>query len=306
MNIFGVDFSSSPSRRKPIVIACAKLSTTLERTDQWVLSLERFEKVYSLDEFAEWLEAPGPWLSGFDFPFALPRDFLVTVAWPPFSPESEASERPWSAHIEHLSSLSRQDLVVAFKRFCAARPAGRKFAHRACDLFAGASSSMKWVNPPVAYMLHAGATRLHQAGVMIPGLKLGDSQRVALEAYPGFLARLVLGRESYKSDDARKQNEARRLARKRLMAALMSMPLREIGMVLASDLKLSLELTRATQTLCLDDASGDHLDAWLCAIQACVGYLCEEREPGSLYGMGAIDPLEGWIVSVVRDSLHYK
>ncbi len=165
---------------------------------------------------------------------------------------------------------------------------------------------MKWVNPPVAYMLHAGATRLHQAGVTIPGLKPGDAQRVALEAYPGYLARMVLGRESYKSDDARKQNEARRLARGRLISALLSNPLGEIGIVPAAGLDLSLELKSTVQTLCLEDASGDHLDAWLCAIQASVGYLCEEREPGSLYGMGAMDPLEGWIASVARDDLHYK
>ncbi len=150
-------------------------------------------------------------------------------------------------------------------------------------------------------MLHAGATRLHRAGIMIPGLKFGDAQRVALEAYPGYLARMVLGRDSYKSDDARKQNEARRLRRERLMAALKSMPLVDIGMVQAKGLNLSLEIDGASQTLCLDDAGGDHLDAWLCAIQAGVGCLCEKREPGSLYGMGAIDPLEGWIVGVVRD-----
>jgi hypothetical protein len=306
MNIFGVDFSSSPSSRKPIVIARTRLIAPLERADPSVLRLDSFEKVYSLDGFAEWLQTPGPWLCGFDFPFALPREFLVTLAWPPFAPERTASECPWSEHIAHISSLSRQELVVAFKRFCAARPVGGKFAHRACDIPAGASPSMKWVNPPVAYMLHAGATRLHEAGVLIPGLKIGDAQRVALEAYPGYLARMVLGRESYKSDDARKQNEPRRLSRERVIKALMSIPLRELGMKQASALDLTLELNGAAQTMCLDDASGDHLDAWLCAIQASVGYLCEERQPGSCYGMGAIDPLEGWIVSVVRDLEHDK
>lgn len=265
------------------------------------MSLNGFEQVDSLDGFADWLNTPGPWLSGFDFPFALPREFLATVAWPPFSFEGRVSERPWPEHIEHLGDLSRKELVAAFKRFCAARPVGGKFAHRACDIPAGASPSMKWVNPPVAFMLHAGATRLHQSGVMIPGLKLGDTERVALEAYPGYLARMVLGRESYKSDDVRKQNGVRRLARQRLVRALLTIPLSEIGMVQASGLCLSLELRGAAHGLCLNDASGDHLDAWLCAIQASVGYLCEEREPGSQYGMGAIDPLEGWIVSVVRD-----
>ena len=48
---------------------------------------------------------------------------------------------------------------------------------------------MKWVNPPVAYMLHAGVPLLLDAGVHLPGLHAGDPARVALEAYPGLLAR---------------------------------------------------------------------------------------------------------------------
>ena len=48
---------------------------------------------------------------------------------------------------------------------------------------------MKWVTPPVAYMLHAGLPLLLEAGVSLPGLCSGDEARVALEAYPGLLAR---------------------------------------------------------------------------------------------------------------------
>lgn len=60
---------------------------------------------------------------------------------------------------------------------------------------------MKWVNPPVAFMLHAGVPRLLEAGVVLPGLHepgatatAGNedgttARRVALEAYPGLLAR---------------------------------------------------------------------------------------------------------------------
>lgn len=41
---------------------------------------------------------------------------------------------------------------------------------------------MKWVNPPVAFMLHAGVQLLRRAGVHLPGLEEGDRSRVALEA----------------------------------------------------------------------------------------------------------------------------
>ena len=62
---------------------------------------------------------------------------------------------------------------------------------------------MKWVNPPVAYMLDAGVPLLRQAGVHLPGLQMGDVRRVALEPYPGLLAREVLGKQSLKFYDQR-------------------------------------------------------------------------------------------------------
>ena len=43
------------------------------------------------------------------------------------------------------------------------RTIGGKFAHRATDGPAGSSPSMKWVNPPVAFMLHAGVPLLIDA-----------------------------------------------------------------------------------------------------------------------------------------------
>ena len=40
---------------------------------------------------------------------------------------------------------------------------------------------MKWVNPPVAFMLHAGVTLLIDAGVHLPHLHPGD--RCSVEPY---------------------------------------------------------------------------------------------------------------------------
>jgi hypothetical protein len=299
MQVHGIDFSSAPSRRKPIVCARATITVSGQaRLPAWTLALNGFETLASLDDFTACMQKKGPWLAGCDFPFGLPREFLKARAWPPFSSASE-SER-WSTHIEHLASLSRADMVTAFREFCAARPVGGKFAHRACDLLAGASPSMKWVNPPVAYMLHAGATRLHLSGVSIPGLKMADPERVALEAYPGYLARMVLGRESYKSDTRSKQTPARQAAREALVEALLGRPLPELGMSAARGFDLKMTADEASLRACILDASGDRLDAWLCAIQACVGYLAHCRDPASNYGMGLIDPIEGWIVSVAR------
>ena len=48
----------------------------------------------------------------------------------------------------------------------------------------------------------------------------GRPRRIALEAYPGLLAREVLGSASYKSDDKARQTAQRRHDRHDLVAAL--------------------------------------------------------------------------------------
>jgi hypothetical protein len=185
--------------------------------------------------------------------------------------------------MRHYAALPRAEIRATFAAFCAARPAGAKFAHRATDRPAGSSPSMKWVNPPVAYMLHAGVPLLIDAGAHLPGLHDGDRHRVALEAYPGLLARELIGTRSYKSDERSKQTSERLIARKDIVDAL------ERG---ATRLALRLRASHALRESLIDDASGDRLDAVLAALQAAWA----AGRPG--YGLPAdIDPLEGWIVS---------
>ena len=280
--LIGVDFSSRPSRRKPIVMATGSLHGAVLR----LAGLQRFE---SLPAFGEWLQQPTPWVGGFDLPFGLPRELVTGLGWP----------TEWAACMQHYAALSREQVRDTFAAFCDARPAGSKFAHRACDGQSGASSSMKWVNPPVAYMLHAGVPLLRAAGVKFPAhgsshdpVHLGASahsvaestaKRVALEAYPGLLARELIGRRSYKSDDRAKQTPDRLIARKDIVEAL------EQG---RTRLGLRLKLSAAQRDNLADDASGDALDAVLCLLQA--GWA--QRTPG--WGLPpGLDPLEGWIVS---------
>ncbi len=219
------------------------------------------------------LREPGPWLGGFDLPFGLPRELVQTLGWP----------TDWPALMQHYAALSREQIRDQFAAFCNARPVGGKFAHRACDKPAGSSPSMKWVNPPVAYMLHAGVPALLAAGCDLPGLHAGDASRVALEAYPGLLARELIGNTSYKSDDSAKQTPERLLARKSLVHAL------EMG---HGRLGLRLRLRPAQHEGLVADASGDRLDAVLCLLQAAWA----STQPR--YGWPAeVDPLEGWILS---------
>lgn len=275
--LLGCDFSSSPSRQKPIVLAFGALQNGR-------VQLSKLERLSSLDAFADWLRHPGDWFGVFDFPFGLPRELVLQFGWP----------LGWEDCIRHYASLSREDIRARFAAFCAARPAGGKFAHRTTDMPAGSSPSMKWVNPPVAYMLHAGVPRLLDAGVHLPGLHAGNRQdvnaagqprRVALEGYPGLLAREVLGKRSYKSDERARQTPERLIARKDLLTAL------EHGQ---TRLGLRLRLTHAQRDALVDDARGDTLDAVLCLMQAAWAW----RQGAPRYGLPAgLDPLEGWIVT---------
>ncbi len=280
MRVIGCDFSSSPSKRKPIVFAVGS-------ADKGRVQLSHLDRVETLDGFSHWLITNTDWIGGFDLPFGLPRELVEHLHWP----------TDWAQCIRHYAALSRADIRATFKAFCDARPVGGKFAHRATDTPAGSSPSMKWVNPPVAYMLHAGAPRLLDAGVHLPALHnglatdrnaAGQPRRVALEAYPGLLAREILGNRSYKSDDKAKQTADRLIARKDLITAL------EHGQ---TRLKLRLKLTHAQRDTLADDASGDSLDAVLCMLQA--AWAKGQQDAGKArYGLPKkVDGLEGWIVT---------
>ena len=108
---------------------------------------------------------------------------------------------------------------------------------------------------------------------------------MALEAYPGLLARELIARRSYKSDEKAKQTPDRLIARKDLVTRL------EQGQ---TRLGLRLKLTNAQRDALVEDASGDSLDAVLCLVQA--AWAARQGPPA--YGLPPdLDPLEGWIVS---------
>ncbi len=264
----GIDFTSRPRRAKPITLA-------LGHSVAGGVALGRLQLLPDFEAFAAWLRTPGPWLGVFDLPLGLPRELVQHLGWP----------LRWPELIAHYAALPRDTIRATFQAFCDARPSGAKFAHRACDRPAGSSPSMKWVNPPVAYMLHAGAPLLLDSGVHLPGLHQGDANRVALEGYPGLLARELIGARSYKSDTKAQQNEARREARRAMVSAL------ERG---RTRLGLRLMLTRAQRLALIADASADQLDAVLCLVQAA---WCAARRDFGL--PERVDPLEGWIATAI-------
>ncbi len=274
--IHGIDFTSAPRPRKPIVIATGRM-------DQGRLLITSIDQLPTFEAFEQFLRRDGPWIGAFDFPFGLSRELVVELGWP------ASGQQPWASLIRHLRSMTRSRMVEHFRGYCDARPAGSKFAHRATDGPAGSSPSMKWVNPPVALMLHAGAPRLLDAGVTLPGQHDADPARVALEGYPGNLARVFAARRSYKSD-SRADDGPRRAERERILAGIIDGP---------NPLGVHAVMERSIVERCRDDPSGDVLDAVLCALQA--AWAWQRRAQG--FGLPpCIDPIEGWIVAVVEDN----
>jgi hypothetical protein len=277
LRILGVDFTSAPRPGKPITVARAELEGA------WL----RVCAVDALADFAGFdalLREPGPWVGGFDFPFGLPGELVDALGWPV----------AWPELVRHFASLDRARIAQQFAAFRASRPAGRKYATREADAFSRAHPSMKLVNPPVGWMLKEGAPRLLGAGVHLPTLHEGDRARVALEAYPGLLVRMIARHAgaprppSYKSDARERQTAARRDARASLVDAL------ERG---AHPLGVRALLPRSVRDDAIRDATGDTFDAIACAVQAAWG----AQRAGDDYGLPQrARAFEGWIVSARR------
>lgn len=196
LRLLGVDFTSAPRRAKPITVAHGHLAGAS-------VTLDRFELCEDWPSFEAVLARPGPWLGAFDFPFGLPREAVIDLGWP----------QGWPALVRHCADLGKPGFRVALDAYRESRPVGQRYAHRATDLPARSHSPLKLVNPPVGLMFLEGAARLLAAGVHLPGLHDGDPQRVAIEAYPGLLARRTTT-ASYKSDERRRQTAERRADRK--------------------------------------------------------------------------------------------
>jgi hypothetical protein len=96
----GLDFSSAPSRRKPIVLAEGWLEPS--RGDLPWLHLDALRPLTTLADYATVLNEPGPWAGGFDFPFSLPRELVQQLGWPTHWPEL----------IHHYAQLEDRKSVV--------------------------------------------------------------------------------------------------------------------------------------------------------------------------------------------------
>lgn len=270
MDILGIDFTSSPSRRKPITCLRARL-------EHAKLSVEYLQEWSDFGAFEDALRRPGPWIAGIDFPFGQSRRFIETIGWP----------QTWAGYVGHAAGMSKAGFEDALTRYRQPRAPGDKEHRRATDIAAGSISPQKLYGVPVGRMFFEGAPRLLRIGVTIPHIQKGDPDRIAVEAYPGILARNLVGRRSYKNDTRKKQTPEQHDARREILTRLTHEAVDRFGFTIDAPLSLC------------DDPGADHLDALLCAVQAAWSWT--ERANGYGAPSGA-DPLEGWIADpTLRD-----
>jgi len=272
--VYGVDFTSAPGDRKPLVVAQCRLDgAELEVTD--LLRLRSFEQLERS------LATPGSWVAGFDFPFGQPRRLVRALGWP----------ESWEGAVGAVAAMSRAELEDLLEMYKAARPSGDKEHRRLADELAQSVSPMKLYGVPVAKMFFEGAPRLLASPAhLVPCRPTGDP-RVALEAYPALVARALIGKRSYKRTSG-KRMQAKADARRKMVRGLREGALDEaygvrvrVGQFLADAM--------------VEDEEADLLDAVFAAVQAAWAW-GRRDDPAAPYGIPLeADALEGWIVDPV-------
>jgi len=273
MNIYGLDFTSAPSRKKPITCAVCEITHNS-------LKLNECLKLSSFAEFEAFLGWDGPWLAALDLPFGQPRKLITSLGW------HVLDNSTWEGYVEMISSMGKKPFEEALLRYCASRSVGDKLALRRTDVHAGARSPMMLHRVPVAKMFFQGAPRLLASAVSILPCRPTNDSRKVVEGYPALVARRWIGKCSYKSDERARQTADKAAARQRILCGLRSPELLDFY-------GCRLEMTEAQADSFVQDATGDELDALLCAVQAAWAYL----QRGNGYGIPAnCDSVEGWIV----------
>jgi hypothetical protein len=268
MIVYGCDFTSAPSKRKPLTLVSGTL--TDER-----LCIDGAEALPGFTDFEAFLKRGGPWAAGFDFPFGQPLKLIHNLNLP----------QTWAGYVELIAAMDKREWVARVEAYMAPRAYGDKLHFRQVDRLAGAQSPMKMSFIPTGRMFYEGAPRLLASGVsVIPNHPTG-SDRLAFEVYPALVAREFVGRGSgYKSDDIAKQTDKATAKRAAILDGLLTACANVYG--------FRLSVPGDLQDAFINDPTGDHLDAMLAAVQA--AWAVSQRDDNYGVPLG-VSPLEGWI-----------
>ena len=271
MIIFGLDFTSSPSPRKPITCAKGILRKNRSLVIKDISTFDDFSK------FEAFLNSKGPWIAGFDFPFGMPAEFIYELK----------IKSNWELYVYMISKWKIKQFENKVKSFKKSRTIGRKEPNRMTDFLARAKSPLKQVNPPLIKMFFQGAPRLLKSSISIIPCRTTNDNRMALETYPAQLARIFAG--SYKNEGNKGNLSNFKKAREKIINGITSANM-------TKKLGLRVQINKNFKLLAIRDGKGDILDAILCTVQA--AWFWEKRETKCELFPHKIDKiiaLEGWI-----------
>ncbi|MDH4379228.1 MAG: DUF429 domain-containing protein [Vampirovibrionales bacterium] len=280
--LWGIDFTSAPCKKKPIVSAKASLF-------DGDLSINDICYWQSLTDFQEFLSQTSqpPWLASVDIPLGMPTQFLEDLQWPTSS---------WHACLMAIKALPKPQFKETMATFQAEQPTGKKQPKRLCDALAKAQSPTKLHYIPTALMLYEGATRIATASNVSvwPCRVIETSNQRLVEAYPALVLRSISAQHQkklrpYKSDTQKsdtKPSDDHKCEREWLVNQLTSPGIK-------SSYGVSLTCSNTIKQAMIEDATGDTLDSVACCIQAAWAY--HHWEKLSHYFPNA-SSVEGWIV----------
>ncbi len=275
MKIFGIDFTSRPTKSKPIAVAVCKLRKG------GILLLEDIKQFTEFVELEEFLKQKGPWITGFDFPFGQPQSFL----------ENQKLPANWSKYVKEIEQWGKEKFEAKVQKFKNKKKPGDKEPLRITDALAGAQSPLKRFNAPLAKMFLEGAPRLLASGVsVIPCRPKLKENRFAVETYPALIAKRFTG--PYKTDNKNKDTPQLKVSREAIVNGVLSSAFH-------SEFHLTLELDPAQREILTNEPSADQLDAVLCAIQAAWAWRNKKANFGIPNPKEPLIRSEGWIADPI-------
>jgi hypothetical protein len=296
MRVYGLDFTSSPSKAKRLTLAvCTFDGSTLKVED---LKLLNTNTDGDFSEFENWLNGRGDWskevtewIAGIDFPFGLPIGSIAHFKWLSVAPQQDWQTWLFNMYASNPTLERFENRIEAWKRRNKKNEKDVSIhIKRQTDQIAGSTVSsplkVRAHNPPVGNMFYKGAKPLQASGACIVPVRINDDKRRIVEAYPAIVANRFIGDQNYKGAKKKDRDRAAE-ARENIVKLLGTRNPYGIVVGFTKD-------DRRIETI--SDHDGDKLDSVLCAVQAAWSVTHN-------HGMPILTPqclqdtivLEGWI-----------
>lgn len=200
MTVYGLDFTSSPSRKtatgdsaKWLTLAKCRLTGSSLKVES--LTRLNAENPNDFTEYEAWLRTPGEWIAGIDFSFGMPVAAIEHFGW-----LDRTATGAWENYIRCL--YKQNESITAFERNIESWVYPNEISEsgnpikiqpkRIADQLAHSQSPLKVNdNPHPGKMFYRGCKALLDSDVAIPPLRYLPNtrpNRVVVEAYPRLVA----------------------------------------------------------------------------------------------------------------------